>query len=87
MADDFIMRLSQANAELVRHLAWSIENKQFDCVADVYPIALDLASILTDMINKQDEILTRRGKLKLVKKVGNRFKTVGSSNSPIIQGK
>ena len=68
MTDDFIVRLSRVNGQLVRHLAWSIENKQPDCAAVLHPIAEDLAAILTGMINKQDENLTRRGKIKLVKK-------------------
>ena len=67
MADDFIVRLSRAQCQLVRCLSSSIENKQLDCAVSLLPIAQDFAAILTDMINRQDEILTRRGKMKLVK--------------------
>ena len=72
MAEDFIARLSRANAQLVRYLAWSIDNKQLQCAANLHPIAQAIAAILTDMINKQDENITRRGKMKLVKNVASR---------------
>ena len=72
MADDFIVRLSRAHGQLVRCLSSSIENKQLDCAANLHPIAQDFAAILTEMINRQNEILTRRGKMKLVKNVATR---------------
>ena len=67
MADDFIVRLARAHSQLVRCMSSSFENKQLDCVLSLLPIAQDFAAILTEMINRQDEILTCRGKMKLVK--------------------
>ena len=67
MADDFTMRLISAHGQLIDCLKWSINNKQLDCAANLQPIMQAFAGMLTDMINKQDENITRRGKMKLVK--------------------
>ena len=72
MADDFIVRLIRANGQLVKCLTWSIDNKQLDCAANLRPIAQTFTAILADMINRQYEILTRRGKMKLVKNGASR---------------
>ena len=67
MADDFIVRLSRAHSQLVKCLSSSLDNKQLDCAVSLLPIVQAFTAILTEMINRQDEILTRREKMKLVK--------------------
>ena len=68
MADDFIVRLTRANGQLVKCLAWSIDTRHLDCAINLLPIAETFAAILEDMGERQEENLTRRGMMKLVKK-------------------
>ena len=68
MADDFIDRLICAYGQLTDCIEWAIDNKKPDFAANLCPVALILSGILTQMIDRDDEILRRRGKMKLVKK-------------------
>ncbi len=68
MADDFIVRLSRANGQLVKCLAWSIDTRHLDCAINLLPIAQNFAAILEDMGDRQEENLTRRGRISLVGK-------------------
>jgi hypothetical protein len=68
MADDFIARLLRANGQLIECLTWSIANKQLDCAANLQPVAQAFAAILADMVDRQEQNLTYRGKMKLIKK-------------------
>ena len=68
MVDDFIVRHLRANGQLVKCLTWSIDNKHLDCATNLRPVAQTFAAILADMVDRQEENLTRGGKMKLVKK-------------------
>ena len=68
MADDFIVRFINANGQLIECLKRSIDNKQLDCAANLQPIARAFAAMLEDMVDRQEENLTRRGTISLVRK-------------------
>ena len=68
MADDFIVRLINANGQLIECLKRSIDNKQLDCAANLQPIAQAFAAMLEDMVDRQEKNLTRRGTISLVRK-------------------
>jgi hypothetical protein len=53
-----------ANVQLIERSQWSIENKQLDCAAHLRPIVQAFAAILTDTIDRPDESLARREKMK-----------------------
>ena len=68
MADDFIVRLIRANGQLIECLKRSIDNKQLDCAANLQPKAKAFAAMLGEMVDRQEENLTRRGRILLVGK-------------------
>ncbi len=63
-----LARLVQLNGHLIELLKWAIGSKKLGCAVLLAPITKAFASILADMGAKQLEVLTRRGKKKLVKK-------------------
>ena len=70
MDDDFIDRLICAHAQLIERLQWSIDNNQLASAAHLQPVAQTFSAILTEMIDRYDESLASRGKMKLVSRGG-----------------
>ena len=70
MADDFTMRLIHVYGQVIDCLKWSIDNKHLDCVGNLRPVVQSMASIMADMIDRQEEDLKRRGKMELSRNVG-----------------
>ena len=70
MADDFTMRLIHVYGQVIDCLKWSIDNKHLDCVDNLRPVVQGMASILADMVDRQEENLKRRGKMELSRNVG-----------------
>jgi hypothetical protein len=72
MRDEVILaRLVRINDHLIEFLKWAVENNKLDCAVQLAPITRAFASVLADMGAQQLEVLTRRGKKKLVKKRRN----------------
>jgi hypothetical protein len=68
MSEDFIIRLINVNAQVIECLKWAIHNKEPECEANLRPVVEGIASVLVDMIEKNNENLTRRENIKLVKR-------------------
>ena len=63
-----LARLVRINDQLIELLKWAMESDKLDCAVLLAPITRAFTSILADMGAKELEVLTRRGKKKLVKK-------------------
>jgi formate dehydrogenase maturation protein FdhE len=61
-------RLIAVNGQVIDCLKWSIHNKELECEKKLQPVVEGIASILVDMIEREEENFTRRGRIRLVKK-------------------
>jgi len=68
MSDDFIIRLININGQVIECLKWAIHNRQLECEEKLEPVVEGIASVLVDMVEREEENFTRRGRIKLVKK-------------------
>jgi len=68
MSEDFIIRLININGQVIECLKWAIHNKDPECESNLRPVVEGIASVLVDMIERNDEMLTRGENMKLVKK-------------------
>ena len=68
MTYDSIRRLINVNGQVIECLKWAIHNKQLECEEKLQPVVEGIASVLVDMIEREEENFTRRGRIRLVKK-------------------
>jgi len=67
-ADDFLDRLICAYGQLTQCVEWAIDNENPHFAANLCPVALTFSAILTQMLDRHNETLSRRRKMQLVKK-------------------
>ena len=70
MTYDSIRRLIAVNGQVSECLKWAIHNKQLECEEKLEPVVEGIASVLVDMVEREEENFTRRGRIRLAKKRG-----------------